>query len=93
MTSTGHIVVLHIDDRGNFWRETLSTNAALLRVLRFLRQHPDGACSIELRESAAVSPPAPDASLIASLAPAGVAAQPALSASPSVESPPTPPAS
>jgi hypothetical protein len=52
------IDVVYRDHAGNFWRETLPINAALLAVLRFARTNPDGTCSIEftLQESNAPDP-------------------------------------
>ena len=49
MTSGHQVVVINIDARCNYWKETLTANDALLTLLRFLRKHPQAACTIELR--------------------------------------------
>ena len=49
------IVILNIEGNGDFfWREELSVNQALVKVLRFARDR-DGICTIELRGSGSAS--------------------------------------
>ena len=49
MTAGHQVSVLNVDARGNYWRETLPTKDALLKLLRFLRKNPHAVCTIELR--------------------------------------------
>ena len=44
------VTVEWVDPYGNFTREKLSVNEALLNILRFARKYPGSACKIELRE-------------------------------------------
>jgi hypothetical protein len=44
------VTVEWVDPYGNFTREKLTVNEALLNILRFARKHPSSACKIELRE-------------------------------------------
>jgi hypothetical protein len=44
------VTVEWIDPHGNFTREKLTVNEALLNILRFARKYPSSACKIELRE-------------------------------------------
>jgi hypothetical protein len=44
------VTVEWIDPYGNFTREKLTVNEALLNILRFARKYPSSACRIELRE-------------------------------------------
>ncbi len=44
------VTIVNVDSRENYWRETLSINDALLKLLRFARDNPRSACTIELRE-------------------------------------------
>jgi hypothetical protein len=44
------ITVVKVDAHGNFVRDTVPINVALLEILRFTRKHPDSSCTIELRE-------------------------------------------
>jgi hypothetical protein len=44
------ITIVNFDAHGNFWRETRCMNDALLKLLRFARQHPQSLCSIQLRD-------------------------------------------
>ena len=45
-----YITVLQFDPYGNFTRETLPLNDAILKLLRFARKQPGALCTIELRE-------------------------------------------
>jgi hypothetical protein len=49
------VTIVNYDAHGNFWRETLCINDALLTLLRFARQNPESACLMKLRSCAAVS--------------------------------------
>jgi hypothetical protein len=44
------IMVVEIDQYGNFMRETVAVKDALLKLLRFSRMHPHSVCTIELRQ-------------------------------------------
>jgi hypothetical protein len=44
------VTVEWVDAYGNFTREKLTVNEALLNILRFARKYPSSACKIELRE-------------------------------------------
>jgi hypothetical protein len=44
------VTVEWIDPHGNFTREQVTLNEALLNILRFARKYPSSACKIELRE-------------------------------------------
>ena len=44
------VTVEWVDPYGNFTREKLTVNEALLNILRFARKYPSSACRIELRE-------------------------------------------
>ena len=48
MTAEHQVSVLNVDAKGNYWRETLPTKDALLKLLRFLRKNPQAVCTIEL---------------------------------------------
>jgi hypothetical protein len=48
--STYQVTVVNSDSSGNYWRETLPINDALLKIMRFARTHPQSICTIELRE-------------------------------------------
>lgn len=58
MGPTYQITIVNCDAEGNFWKETLPLNAALLKLMRFARKNPDAACTIELREPSALIAPA-----------------------------------
>ena len=58
MGPTYHITIVNCDAEGNFWKETLPLNAALLKLMRFARKNPDAECTIELRETSTVNAPA-----------------------------------
>jgi hypothetical protein len=44
------VTVEWVDAHGNFTREKVTVNEALLNILRFARKHPSSLCKIELRE-------------------------------------------
>ena len=45
------VIVLNTDWQGNFWREELPVNQALVKLLRFVRENAAAHCTIELRTS------------------------------------------
>ena len=51
MASQSRVTLLHVDPKGNYWRESLPINDALLELLRFSRKNPHATCTIELREA------------------------------------------
>ena len=51
MASQPRVTLLHVDPKGNYWRESLPINDALLELLRFSRKNPHATCTIELREA------------------------------------------
>ena len=46
------VSVQQFDAYGNYTREALPINDAILKLLRFARQFPGSVCTIELRETA-----------------------------------------
>ncbi len=48
------VVVLQADADGNFWKEELLVNEALVKLLRFVRDNHHGRCTIELRHDASM---------------------------------------
>lgn len=48
------VTVINCDPSGNYWRETLLLNDALLKIMRFARTDPQSSCTIELRQSAPI---------------------------------------
>ena len=51
MSSGRRVAVLNVDGKGNYWRETVTANEAVLKLLRFLRKNPQSICTIELRRT------------------------------------------
>ena len=49
---THFVTVEWVDSYGNFTREKLTVNEAVLNLLRFARSNPSAICTIELREAA-----------------------------------------
>jgi hypothetical protein len=45
-----YVTMQQVDASGNYTRERLPLNEAVLSLLRFARKHPDALCTIELRE-------------------------------------------
>lgn len=50
MLSRFQITVINADPKGNFWKEPLPLNDALLKLMQFARKNPQSICTIELRE-------------------------------------------
>ena len=48
---TYYVTVEWVDPYGNFTRERVTINEAVLNLLRFARSHPSSVCTIELREA------------------------------------------
>lgn len=49
-TPSFYVTVEQVDADGNYTREKLGLNDAVLSLLRFARRHPNALCTIELRE-------------------------------------------
>ena len=47
---TFYVTMQQLDADGNYTRERLPLNDAVLSLLRFARKHPNALCTIELRE-------------------------------------------
>ena len=47
---TFYVTMQQVDADGNYTRERLPLNDAVLSLLRFARKHPNALCTIELRE-------------------------------------------
>jgi hypothetical protein len=45
-----YVTMEQVDADGNYTRERLPLNEAVLNLLRFARKHPSALCTIELRE-------------------------------------------
>jgi hypothetical protein len=43
------VTVLNFDPSGNFWKQSLPLNDAVLKLMRFVRINPETQCTIELR--------------------------------------------
>ena len=63
MAGGQQVSVVHMDANGNYWREALPKNDALLKFLRFLAKNPNSDCTIELRATDNVHAEIPDLGL------------------------------